>query len=86
MATRILLLIPATNNSEMRHIQRKFLRVPFSGKSVKQFLTSDAQFFRNISCLSLLKNKGFIFAIVTVYPLACALALSTRNIGMGGAG
>jgi len=61
MAIRILLLIPATNNSELRHVQRKFPGVPFCGKSVKQFLTSDAQFSRNITCLSLLIKQGIYF-------------------------
>jgi hypothetical protein len=61
MAIRILLLIPATNNSEVRHIQRKFLGVPFSGKSVKQFLTSEAQFSRNMTCLSLLIEQEIYF-------------------------
>lgn len=87
MTIRLVLhLIPATIKSEVRHIQRKFLEVPFVGKSVKQFLTSNAQFSRHMTRLPLLIKQGIIFTIVTVYPPACAMALSLRNIGMDGAG
>jgi hypothetical protein len=61
MAVRISLLIPATNISEVHHMQRKLLGVSFSGRIVKKFLVSDAQFSRNTTCLSLLIKQEIYF-------------------------